>query len=132
MKKAQKEELMRLRALGCSYSDISAQTLIPVGTIKSFFRRRKSKENVTKTVCKNCGKPITQTAGRKEKKFCSGKCRMAWWNTHQDKVNRKAYYKKICACCGKEYIVYAKPNSKFCSVACSAAYRRNKAGGRHD
>lgn len=45
-------------------------------------------------VCKFCGKEVHQNPGRKEKKFCDDKCRMAYWNSHQDKVERKAILKE--------------------------------------
>ena len=41
--------------------------------------------------CPQCGKPVTQRSGHK-KKFCSDRCRMEYWNSHQDQVLRKAYY----------------------------------------
>ena len=37
-------------------------------------------ENENETAfCKNCGGKLEHTPGRKPKKFCSDKCRMAWW-----------------------------------------------------
>ena len=34
------------------------------------------------TFCHQCGIPIQQTVGRKQKQYCSDKCRMTWWNAH--------------------------------------------------
>lgn len=36
------------------------------------------------------GRRVAQQAGRKEKKFCSDKCRNKWWNAHLDQVDRRA------------------------------------------
>lgn len=35
-----------------------------------------------------CGKPIVQLSGRKMNRFCSDKCRIKWWSSHLDKVER--------------------------------------------
>lgn len=32
--------------------------------------------------CLCCGKEVVQPGGRKEKKFCSDKCRNKWWNSN--------------------------------------------------
>ncbi|MFR5584198.1 MAG: hypothetical protein ACLTLQ_10630 [[Clostridium] scindens] len=46
---------------------------------------------------------MAQNAGRKEKKFCSDKCRNKWWNAHLDKVDRRAIREVTCAGCGKTF-----------------------------
>ena len=82
-----------------SYADISAKTGISVNTIKTFCRRNclTDAELAEQSICMNCGCAITKRKYR-PKKFCSDKCRMAWWNTHQDQVNRNAHYSFTCPC----------------------------------
>ncbi|MCD7944291.1 MAG: hypothetical protein LUH43_05310 [Clostridia bacterium] len=53
--------------------------------------------------CKCCGMPVEQTPGRKAKLFCSDECRLKWWNSHPDMVNRKAVYEFICLHCKKSF-----------------------------
>lgn len=94
-----------------------AETLgIHVGTVRSYIRRHPEIENAR--FCLTCGIPVVQTPGRKAKKFCSDKCRMKWWNKHQDHVNRKAYYTLTCIQCGKEFQSYGNQKRKYCGREC--------------
>jgi endogenous inhibitor of DNA gyrase (YacG/DUF329 family) len=72
---------------------------------------------------------VAQNSGRKEKKFCSDKCRMTWWNRHLDKVKRKAVYEYICPHCGKPFTVYGNSHRKYCSHEC---YVADRFGGGQD
>jgi hypothetical protein len=65
------------------------------------------------SVCLGCGKPITQREGIKRVKFCCPSCRQAWWNSHPEKVNRKAIYSFTCACCGKPFTAYGNRGRKY-------------------
>lgn len=99
MTEQQKTQTKRLRGEGFGYTAIAAMLRVPENTIKSFCRRngltgylgrgQKGDEHF----CHNCGLPVKQNAGRKEKKFCSDECRTIWWNTHLDLVKRKAIYR---------------------------------------
>lgn len=71
-------------------------------------------------------KAVPQTAGRKEKKFCSDRCRMKWWNSHLDQVQRKANYDFVCPVCKKPFTVYGNANRKYCSHEC---YIEDRFGG---
>lgn len=125
MTNLEKDQIMDLREKGYGYTKIANKMGISVNTIKSFCRRSKEvkpKED-NKHYCKCCGKVVKQTKGRKEKKFCSRECRQKWWNSHLDKVNRKAYEKKICLKCGKEFLVYGSAPKKFCTHSCYIAFR---------
>ena len=67
-----KTRILELRAKGLVYREIAEQLGMSVNTVKSICNRNKG-------VCKNCG---TALVGRKEKIFCSGKCRLQWWYAH--------------------------------------------------
>lgn len=79
-----------------------------------------------KYYCECCGKEVMQKPGRKLKRFCSDKCRNAWWNQHQDQVNKKANYEYVCPCCKKTFIAYGNANRKYCSHEC---YIEDRFGG---
>ena len=127
----EKQQIKALRESGESYAQISKMMDLPINSIKTYCRRNNltsidvEKEDKTST-CLECGKPIEQTPGRKKKKFCSDKCRMLWWNSHSEEVNRKANYSCTCAFCGKRFISYGNKHRKYCSHAC---YINDRFGG---
>ena len=111
-----------MRLEGHTPSVIAAQLGIPASTIRSFIHRNPDVPNTKQ--CLQCGKPVLQPKGRREKKFCSDRCRMNWWNSHQDAVNRKAYYTLTCEYCGKEFESYGNKNRKYCCRTCYVAARQ--------
>jgi len=121
MTKDEKDQILALRREGRGYRAISGLLGIPTSTVSSFC---KSHDDGETEVCPQCGAKITQNPHRKRKKFCSDKCRMLWWNSHLDQVNRQAYYKATCIHCGKEFVSYGNDHRKFCSRSCVSAYKR--------
>ena len=132
MNQNQKEELKRLRENGLGYKRISVITGVPLNTVKSYCRRWnvEKQTNEDKDRCLLCQTPLHQIKGKKPKKFCNDKCRMKWWNTHLNKVNRKAYTIHECLNCKKEFQSYANKTRKYCSHECYVTHRFR--GERHD
>ena len=121
--------IVELRKEGKGYKRIAQLLGLSENTVKSFCRRRhllKENPEDKKDVCPCCGKVLVQLPGRKPKKFCSDKCRMKWWNSHLDQVNRKANYSFVCPVCKKQFSVYGNANRKYCSHAC---YIKARFGG---
>lgn len=136
MTQEQRDAIVELRGKGCGYGRIADSLGMSVNTVKSFCRRNhlnsippavNTGQNMPSDVdahfCLCCGKPVVQVMGRKQKKFCSDKCRMTWWNSHLDKVNRKANYEFICQHCKKPFTAYGNSNRKYCSHECYIADR---------
>ncbi len=130
MTNQQKEKIREMRENGLSYANISSVLCISENTVKSYCRRNGISGVVTNAVvlpdfsfCRQCNKPLTRSAGAKMKKFCSDKCRMAWWNAHPEVVNRKAIYTFVCQACGKEFKSYGNKQRKYCSRACYGKYK---------
>lgn len=132
----QKMQITKLRADGYGYIRVAQMLGISENTVKSFCRRYNLTGKVATEVtriqvpsddgihkCRNCGIAVEQKPGRKEKKFCSDKCRMKWWNNNLDKVKRKAVYEFICPHCGKSFTVYGNSHRKYCSHECYVAER---------
>ena len=122
-----------LRAQGMGYGAIARKVGISENTVKSFCRRNAQKEDKPVTgadehQCLCCGAPVAQNAGRKEKKFCSDKCRNQWWNSHQSEIKKEAYYTLVCQFCGKEFESYGNQRRKFCSRECYGNHRKKLAG----
>ena len=122
MTQEQKEQIISMRKNGSSYSEIAQFLKISRNTVKSFCQRMGSsmskKIELPETMCRECGKPITQITGRKKILFCCGECRQKWWNAHPEAVNRKAIYTFTCVHCGKEFTAYGNNHRKYCSHEC--------------
>lgn len=132
MTNEQKSKIIELRKQGLGYGQIAIELSLSKNTVSSFCKRNdKSEKTITnKRNCKCCGKEITSLPKKKAKIFCSNSCRLKWWNTHQDKINKKAYYTLICKLCGREFTSYGNKERKFCSQEC---YRRHQCkGGVHN
>lgn len=126
----QKEHVRRMRTEGMSYAKIAVSLGLSENTVKSYCKRNNiggisALPKVTQPnpetkadFCKNCGQPLTLRPGIKPRKFCSDACRKTWWNSHLDRVSRKAVYNLTCAGCGKPFNSYGNKNRKYCSHAC--------------
>jgi hypothetical protein len=127
----QRIQIINLRDAGKGYKKIAQITGLSENTVKSFCQRRRIggvalQRTADESVCQCCGKTVMQNPGRKQKKFCSDRCRMKWWNTHLDQVQRKANYDFICPVCKKSFTVYGNANRKYCSHDC---YIEDRFGG---
>ena len=116
MKKQDIRTIHEMLQKGKNTTEISLVLGIPSSTIRAHVRRHP--EFYGGKACKNCGQVMVQPIGRKVKRFCSDKCRMAWWNSHREQVQKKSYYTLICAHCGKEFESYGNQNRKYCSRDC--------------
>ena len=131
----EKAAIMNLKKAGYSLSGIAQETGMSRNTIKTFIRRAgltetTADENPERTQsllpeqpCRNCGKPVIQYPGRKEKKFCSDRCRMRFWNKNAagaGRVNMKAH---TCPTCGGTFYAYANRNRRYCSHECYVTAR---------
>lgn len=126
MNDIQRQQIHTLRNAGYSYGKIATKLNINENTIKTYCKRHGLGGIAKKTPltdspfqqCLNCGISIQQNPRRKEKKFCSDKCRNMWWNSHLDKVNRKAYYQLTCQHCNRIFFSYGNKQRKYCSHDC--------------
>ena len=132
MTSMQRQRIEFLRGRGESYAAIAHTLDISENTIKSFCRRNGLGASYIEDhqpvkvdeVCANCGRLLMHTPGAKRKRFCSDKCRMAWWAKHPEAVKRKAVYHFICPACGTEFKAYGNAKRKYCSRACASSARR--------
>lgn len=128
----QKDKITVLRSQGVGYATIAKAVGLQKSTVVAYCRKTgltgtkaadNSRIEVDADFCPQCGALLTQTPGRKRIKFCSDKCRIIWWNSHPEKVNRKAVYGFTCANCGKPFTAYGNAGRKYCSHACYIADR---------
>ena len=121
MTSEEKNRVLKMRASGMGYKMISKETGLSVSTIASFCKRPGGD---TGENCLQCGAKLTNIPHKKRKKFCSDRCRMLWWHSHPDRINKQAYYHLICQHCGKEFLSYGNDHRKYCSRECYAEHRR--------
>ena len=110
-------EIMEYRRKGLGYKRIAAVTSYFVNTIKSVCWRNTEAPGKR---CIQCGAVMVQPLHRKEKKFCSDKCRMAWWKAHPERMNRKAFYHLVCVHCGQPFDSYGN-NQSVLSKGCASS-----------
>lgn len=118
----EKEKIKRLKQQGFGYMKIANLLGISVNTIKSFCKRRKlecSSVNFSmskkKGYCLMCGQELT---GRKDKMFCSRKCRYLWHKEPLTQGIHKGNYECACKYCGKKFFSYGDKKRKYCSHEC--------------
>lgn len=100
MTNEQKQQIIKLRQDGYGYATIASSLGLTKNQVSAFCRRSNlsgtkaavhTEEKPEPNCCRNCGKPLTQTPGRKPVKFCSDKCRTHWWNTHLERLIVKPF-----------------------------------------
>jgi endogenous inhibitor of DNA gyrase (YacG/DUF329 family) len=138
----QKDKINQMRQVGQSYFQIATSLSLSENTVKSFCRRNKNivseiqfKEETAQednTICKQCGKHLNQEPKRKPRKYCSDKCRFAWWYSHKELLTKNSIYKIKCAYCSNEFKSYGNKNRKFCGHACFIKSRFSKEGESDD
>ena len=131
----QSTQITNMRESGLGYSTIANQIGLPKECVKSYCRThgltgRRSSSHVDKeagsNTCRTCGRYLQHAPGKRKKQYCSDACRMDWWNAHQDKVKRKAYYSFTCAECGKTFSSYGNAKRVYCSHSCYITARFSK------
>ena len=129
MTNEEKQNIRQLQTQGYGYRSIAAMMGLPINTIKSYCRRHpieQAAESVAEGFCRECGIKLIQMPHRKEKKFCSDKCRAKWWAAHTEVSDKRNYIKTVCVNCGNEFETYPSKQRKFCSRACFADSRRKE------
>lgn len=83
------------------------------------------RNNPDYTRCGNCGKAINLGLSWRIKRFCCDKCRLAYWASHSDELNKKAYYDFHCQECGEPFQAYGNAKRKYCTRSCYALSKRH-------
>lgn len=86
MSKYERKEIERMRMDGFGPTRIADELELSVNTVKSYIRRHPSLKNAV--FCLQCGRAVSQTKGRKMKKFCCNQCRSRYWNYRYRKGGR--------------------------------------------
>lgn len=123
----EQKRITELRMKGYGYRRIANLLCMPSNTIKSYCRRHPLEQNpnVTTSSCLQCGVKMHHSDNR-YRKFCSDKCRLAWWKAHAEHPQGT----DVCVCpvCGQSFDTYKSKNRKFCSRQCYFAARKETQG----
>ena len=90
----------RLRQEGLGYKKIASALSLPVQTVKSWCVRHSIQKE---GFCLNCGIPVKQTPHKRQRTFCSDRCRHAWWVSHPEMRDPKTMYQHVCLYCGNQF-----------------------------
>ncbi len=133
-KEGYRKQALCLRQAGYSFSQIAKELNIPRSTVKSWCYR--NAENVLEHEhippvkrCPQCGKELPPSKYR-PRRFCSDECRVTYWTTHGEQINRQSAVSTVCPVCHKTFQDYAKHHRKYCCHACYIADRYY--GGQHN
>lgn len=129
MTETERKKIVELQYQGYGYKKITTLTGLPLNTVKSFCARHPVKietEPKPHVLCRNCRTLLKQIPHKRKRLFCSDACRMAWWNAHPERVQRKAYYTLTCRHCGKQFESYGNSHRQFCSRDCYLRFCRKE------
>lgn len=124
MTQKEREEVLRLRLEGKSYTQIAGIVRLSRNTVKSICQRMGIQPSETaggepdSGHCKQCAAVLVQNATGKRRLFCSDLCRRTWWTQHQFNRSLKSAVKVKCAFCGRVFEDYEKNHRKYCCHAC--------------
>jgi predicted RNA-binding Zn-ribbon protein involved in translation (DUF1610 family) len=101
------------REKGDSIASIAKDLGLNVNTVKSFCRRQKINLNKTnEEACLQCGARLPGYENGRPRRFCSDKCRQAYWNAHPKRYQTD----HLCPACGQ--VFKARRSRKYCSHPC--------------
>ena len=134
MDKIQKETIRYLRGEGFGYKAIATRLELSENTVKGFCKRNGlggvAAANADNS-CRQCGAVLIKKPKSGQKKFCSDKCRNAWWRSHPHMQRSEKEIRSVCAYCGDVFYSFQSKNRKYCNHACSMNSRYGEGRG-HD
>ena len=134
MTEEQKTKIEELRKAGYGYQAIANLLGINRDNVRYHAKKigldgekAKSKRRISNSglLCLCCGSPIIQKPGKRQRLFCSDKCRYTGWNKHSGIKKQNGSKQRRCVCpqCGKVFYSYPSSHKKYCSTTCYMAHR---------
>lgn len=130
-----KNRILELRDLGLTTKEIADELKLSVNTVKSIIRRTNNDEPIVVEVpkhkegtCLYCGSELNIGDSHREKKFCSDKCRMAYWNDHRSELKSTTLIDFTCKHCGKTFKAQRTSKRIYCGKVCMALAQRSSNG----
>ena len=135
----QKKQIKGMRLRGDTFAMIADALGLSRNTVKSFCLRNLRPEPLEVQAapaltgtCAQCSTGFVLCPGHRQRRFCSDRCRMTWWNAHRDLLRSTARVEYTCVCCGKHFMGYEWQRRKYCSHACYIAHRYEKERAFHE
>ena len=132
----EKEQIRQMRLAGYGYQQVAKVLGCPEASIKSFGRRnellgrvlaKRSPENT----CQQCGHQIPLGTVRRERRFCSDRCRYKWWNANRHMRHTSSKKENTCPVCHSAFYTYDK-DQRYCCRRCYVTARFGKDISDHD
>lgn len=132
MTNEQAAQIVEMRKKGIGYKSIATVVGLSRDIVRNYCRTHNLTgygSALTKNVqimiengdaCPYCGGSIRKEMRGRPKRFCSEKCRRAWWRAHPEamKIDTAAHVRKNCIHCGQPFISYKRIGRKYCSHDC--------------
>jgi len=125
MQRELRNKILELKNAGMGYKAIAKELSLTPSAVRNVCISKLGDPTLYGT-CKNCGRRVKQTPGKKKRQFCSDKCRMSWWNSHREDVKRNTIYTFKCPCCYSDFVAYGNSKRIYCSISCFAKYRTKR------
>lgn len=130
MESEKKSAIAALRRKGLGYKRIASELGISRDSVASFcFRNGLSAKGGGLGICPACGRSFPLDPRHPGKRFCSDRCRAAWWNANRESRHPERMGEDICLHCGRPFSHYGGRARKYCSPSCYRASRRKGDGG---
>ncbi len=146
MTEYQAQQIRDFRMRGAGYKAIASVTGLSRDVVRNYCKSHgldgfaeELTVNMTEQIkkglaCQNCGAPLVRPHTGRPRRYCSDKCRFAWWTAHSAelRVGSKANYTFTCARCGREFTAYGNKHRKYCSHDCYVQDRFFSGGLREE
>ena len=133
----QAQQIRSFRMRGTGYKAIATATGLSRDVVRNYCKKHGLigagpvlTINMTELIkrglaCRNCGAPLVRAHTGRPPRYCSAKCKTAWWGAHSRELRETspANYMITCAGCGREFTSYGNRNRKYCSHDCYVAHR---------
>lgn len=131
MTEIEKATIRELRSRGLGMQAIADNIGLSRNQVRYLLRKEGMGGAVGKAtqgrICKECGNPpLTHIMGKRKRLFCSGICRIRWWNRRRDTRRSDAMKEMACPVCGQRFWTYGSSHRRFCSTECYMAWRRKR------
>lgn len=128
MDREAKSAIASMRRKDLGYKRIPTELGISRDSVASFcLRNGLSSKGGDLGICPQCGRAFALDPKHLGKRFCSDRCRAAWWNTNRERRHPENANRGTCLRCGREFAWYGGRERRYCSFPATARRGRKEA-----